>query len=166
MQNVFLFLGYSLDDPDFQSLYTEVRLFAEPTAQSCFAVMQDVSPAKVAFWKRQGLHILSGTAQSMVRSIRGNKKLRLYTSWNEWNTKEGAREDTKQAIAQKALADVLGSHSGAGASAKCTLTLVIDSGTTTLAVSRRLKALLDTPRVFGSINPNSEIRRHCSVLIR
>jgi DeoR/GlpR family transcriptional regulator of sugar metabolism len=167
VQNVFLFLGYSLDDSTFQSLYTEIRLFAGQSgrAGSCFAVMPGVSAAKVAFWKRLGLHILNGTAQSLVRSIQDHQKLRLHTSWFEWRKKEGARDDTKQAIAQKALSDILSGVDVPKGTEHLTITLLLDSGTSTLAVARRLKDLLD--RDPDSIGPIQAINilTNCTAIL-
>jgi DeoR/GlpR family transcriptional regulator of sugar metabolism len=142
-QNVFLFLGYGLGDPDFQSLYREVRRFAGVTAQSCFAVDCTVSPAKVSYWKKLGLHLLRADAGEAVRAIKGDRKLQLRASWFEWRGKEGAREDIKQAIAQKALTELLLSDEACASDGAAELTLILDSGTSTLAFARRLKDLLD-----------------------
>jgi len=152
MQNVFLFLGYSLADSDFQSLYREVRSFAGPTAQSCFAVIKDVFPAKVEYWKRLGLHILSASAEEAISSIKTHEKLRLHTSWFEWRSKQGAREDIKQAIAQKALSSILSNTQNVLDSEAVELTFILDSGTSTLAFARRLKDLLDKRSdLFGKV---------------
>ena len=165
IQNVFLFMGYSLDDSDFQSLYREVRSFAGSTAQSCFAVIPDVSAAKVEYWKRLGLHILKARAEDIVTSIRTDEKLGLHTSWFEWRGKQGAREDIKQAIAQKALTSILTRPQLQRKNDKIHLTVILDSGTSTLAFAKRLKDLLDArSSLFDKVETLS-VLTNCTAII-
>lgn len=143
MQKVFLFLGYSLRDQVFRSLYQEVRRFAGGSLQSCYAVIQDIEQPEIEYWQELGIHILKGDAADAVRQIKDHKALRFRTSWYEWRGKEGAREKDKQVIARVAFDKIFPTSEKREEKSNGSVTLLVDSGTSTLAFARHMKDLLD-----------------------
>jgi DeoR/GlpR family transcriptional regulator of sugar metabolism len=143
IHNVFLFMGYSLNDSNFQSMYREIRRFSNSNSPSCFAVLNDVSPAKIAFWKGLGINIIQADALDIIRGIKNHSNLKLHSSWFEWRSKEGAREEDKQAIAQKTLDFIINEIKIEPESSPKCLNLILDSGTSILTFAKRIKNLLD-----------------------
>lgn len=65
----FLFLGYSLRDPDFEILHTRILTHIGRFARHSFAVVRNPSAHTIAKWKKKNISIIPETGISFLRKL-------------------------------------------------------------------------------------------------
>lgn len=55
----FLFIGYSLSDPDFNFIYDEIRFDLEGHKRYAYSVQLKAEPLEVDNWKRKHVHVIN-----------------------------------------------------------------------------------------------------------
>jgi translation initiation factor 2B subunit (eIF-2B alpha/beta/delta family) len=68
-QATVLFVGYSLDDPDFRSFYEQLKRELKDFMPTSFAVQRKPSRSSREYWRSQGLHIIKSDATDYLRTI-------------------------------------------------------------------------------------------------
>ncbi|MFH1982962.1 MAG: SIR2 family protein [Pseudomonadota bacterium] len=97
-QGTVLFLGYSLDDPDFKTLHRRLKRELSEFMPKSFAVQLAPSPSAKAYWGSQDLHIIESDATDYLRTINNRLFLESATalrglgSISEWNSTPFLRE--------------------------------------------------------------------------
>ena len=136
-ERVFLFLGYSLTDLNFELLFLETIRMLPQREVSCYAVLKDVSKPIIDYWKNRRLIIIRGNAEKAVDAILKSRQLHLYTREDEWKKKLGARDDEKEIIVARAcslLKDIVSKER----TVRDKICIILDSGTTTLRLANHL----------------------------
>ena len=97
-QGTVLFIGYSLDDTDFTTLYRGLKRELSEFMPISYAVQFDPSPSSLEYWQYQGLHIIKSDATDFLRTINTRLFLENVTalrglgSVSEWHSTPFLRE--------------------------------------------------------------------------
>lgn len=69
LTKTFLFLGYSLSDPDFNMIFDEIRFDAEMHRRISFCITPHADRLAVDDWKRKGIEIILSDALPLLREV-------------------------------------------------------------------------------------------------
>lgn len=122
----FLFLGYSLRDLNMRHIITEAGRIG--TVRS-YAVLRDTSGPEARYWKQLGVTLIQQDVGDFVTDV-----LKAFPANEfEWDEKVDARVKEKEEIASKCVRILKDAISG-----KPSLTVIIDAGSSTLALAKAL----------------------------
>ncbi len=68
-QKSILFLGFSLNDPDFKSIFQEIKVSLGDNMPKSYAVVYDFDDYHVTYWQKEGVTIIKSDLTTFLRSL-------------------------------------------------------------------------------------------------